>query len=302
MLFHEIYGSYFNVVAEVLTDACENTLTDKRLYEIIRDKGFGESALSIPVALKSGEWPLLTNGMKTPIKHPPSMPLTTLQKRWLRSLLDDPRIRLFGVTHDGLEGVKPLYARETFCYFDRYNDGDPFESEEYISNFRIILSAINEKRLLAIRYNGRRSSLTEIQCFPYYLEYSSKDDKFRLIATTKTDTVTLNLSRIASAEALDAPKSEPLPPNTKKCTLVMELLDERNALERAMLHFSHLEKETARLDDNHYRITLSYSKDDETELLIRVMAFGPMLWVTSPARFISLIRERLTKQGLHELS
>ena len=302
MLFHEIYGIYYNVIAEVLNEACDNALTDKRLYEIIREKGFGESAFSIPIALKSGAWPLLTSGMKTPIKHSPSMPLTTLQKRWLRSLLDDPRIRLFGVTHDGLEGVKPLYARETFCYFDRYNDGDPFENEEYISNFRIILSAINEKRLLAIRYNGRRSSLKKIQCFPYYLEYSLKDDKFRLIATTKTDTVTLNLGRIASVEALGPPKSEPLTPNIKKSTLVMELLDERNALERAMLHFSHLEKETARLDDDHYKITLRYNKDDETELLIRVMAFGPMLRVTSPARFISLIRERLTKQRLRELS
>ena len=65
-----------------------------------------------------------------------------------------------------------------------------------------------------------------------------------------------------------------------------------------MLHFSHLEKETVRLDENHYRITLSYEADDETEILIRVLSFGPMLRVTSPERFIGLIRERLRKQKI----
>lgn len=44
----------------------------------------------------------------------------------------------------------------------------------------------------------------------------------------------------------------------KKRILVLELTDERNALKRVMLHFSHLEKETERLDDTHYRITLFY--------------------------------------------
>ena len=76
----------------------------------------------------------------------------------------------------------------------------------------------------------------------------------------------------------------------------MELIDERNALERAMLHFSHLEKETRKLDKNHYSITLRYDHDDETEMLIRVLSFGPMLRVTSPESFIEKIRERLKKQ------
>ncbi len=74
MLFHEIYGSYFHIVEEVLKEACKNTLTEKRLYEIINEKGFEESAIGISVPLKSGEWALLTPDMGTPLKHPPGMP------------------------------------------------------------------------------------------------------------------------------------------------------------------------------------------------------------------------------------
>ena len=76
----------------------------------------------------------------------------------------------------------------------------------------------------------------------------------------------------------------------------MLLRDERNALERAMLQFSHLEKETVKLSEDRYEVTLWYDRDDETELLIRVLSFGPMIRVTEPASFIELIRERLDMQ------
>ena len=138
MLFHEIYGSYFNVVAEMLSEACNGTLTDKRLREIIRKKAFDESMLEIPYALKN-DWSLLTDDMKTPVKHAPTMPLTLLQKRWLKALLCDPRIRLFGVTDEGLEDVEPLYDQNTFYYFDRYTDGDPYSDDRYISHFKTIM-------------------------------------------------------------------------------------------------------------------------------------------------------------------
>ena len=63
-----------------------------------------------------------------------------------------------------------------------------------------------------------------------------------------------------------------------------------------MLHFSDLEKETERIDDRRYRITLHYRQRDETEILIRILSFGPVLKVVEPESMVSLIRERLTKQ------
>ena len=62
MLFSEIYGSYFNVVAAVLSEAAENTLTTGKLTAIVQEKAFAESVLSIPAALQSGAWPLLDSG------------------------------------------------------------------------------------------------------------------------------------------------------------------------------------------------------------------------------------------------
>ena len=124
-----------------------------------------------------------------------------------------------------------------------------------------------------------------------------KDDKFRLISANNRSPLIINLGRLTGCELLEPVQEEDYRPRPlRKEKLVLELVDERNALERCMLHFSHLEKETERIDDRCYRLTLHYEKDDETELLIRVLSFGPVLKVVAPNRFRELLKNRIEKQ------
>lgn len=39
-----------------------------------------------------------------------------------------------------------------------------------------------------------------------------------------------------------------------------------------------------------------YNKSDETEMVIRILSFGPLLRVQEPASFIELLHKRLQKQ------
>ena len=105
------------------------------------------------------------------------------------------------------------------------------------------------------------------------------------------------MARVRSCELLDAydPKSITLPQENSE-ELVMLLHDERNGLEHVLLHFSHFEKETQKLADRLYQIRLRYDKDDETELLIRVLSFGPVLEVIEPSAFVTLMRKRIAVQ------
>lgn len=297
MLFHEIYGSYFRVLEEILGQAAEGTLTEKALTAIVQEKAFAESSLSIPANLKSGTWPLLTKDLATPLQYKPTQPLTLLQKRWLKALLLDPRIALFAPSAAGLEDVEPLFKPDTFVYFDRYTDGDPYEDESYIACFRLILQALREKRKLRIRFRGHSGIRHSLACVPLQLEYSAKDDKFRLLTAGDAKRHVINLARVRSCELLEAyapEEAKATKPRTREVTFMLH--DERNALERVMLHFSHLEKETVRLEEDLYQVTLRYDKEDETELLIRILSFGPVLQVTSPNSFISLIKDRLNRQ------
>ena len=296
MLFSEIYGTYYNILTKLLEQAAAGTLSREAMYAAIRKYGFEESNLAIPEALESQTWPLLRKDFTTPLEHAPTMPLTDLQKRWLKTLLSDPRIRLFDPPTEGLEDVQPLYPRDALVYYDRYSDGDPFEDPDYIAHFRCILEAIRHRRWLRVWFTSK-SGRHCWRCIPYALEYSAKDDKFRLISANRRTPLSINLGRIRYCVLLEpCAEADYRPIPMKKRTLVLELTDERNALERVMLHFSHLDKETERLGGNRYRVTLRYALEDETELLIRVLSFGPVLKVVSPESFIDLLRERLEKQ------
>ena len=297
MLFHEIYSSYYNAVARILKRAVSEPVTGKDIYDIVRREAFSESIVSIPEALQNESWPLLTRDGKTPLCHAPAMPLTTLQKRWLKSLLEDPRIGLFSPSGEGLENVEALYSPDTFVYFDRYEDGDPYEDPKYQERFQTILRALREKRKVWVRFVGNRGKEHCWTCIPQRLEYSPKDDKFRVVILTKRDTISLNLKRIIQCEIRGPYREDEYVPKERcKRTLVFEITDKRNALERAMLHFSPLEKEVRRLDAEHYHVTLRYYAEDETELLIRILSFGPLLKVIAPDSFVEQIKNRIQKQ------
>lgn len=297
MLFSEVYGSYYKAVASVLECAVEGKLTGRKLTQIVQQKAFGESTLTIPEAMKDGNWALLDRDYSTPIRNKPTKPMTLLQKQWLKALLSDPRIKLFNPDTTGLEDIEPLYDRDTFVYFDRYEDGDPYDDEKYIEHFRTILSAMKEKRKIRIRFQGHRDNRHVWICIPYHLEYSLKDDKFRLITSYDGNLLTINIGRIQSVKMMEEYSEEEFRPAVlREKSMVLELTDDRNALERAMLHFSDLEKETVKIDRKHYRITIWYKKDDETEILIRILSFGPVLKVVEPASLVNQIVQRLDRQ------
>ena len=295
--FNEIYGTYFNVVGFILEQAQKGELTTEKINRIVQEQAFGDSYLTIPRSLKDCEWPLLQNDMTTPLQHTPSMPLTILQRRWLKTLLSDKRMQLFDVDCTGLEDVEPLFSQEQFVYFDRYNDGDPYDDPQYKQHFRLLLQAIAEKRRVEISFLNNKNDNMRKKYLPMQIEYSAKDDKFRLKAVCGSSLHYVNVARIKECQLLEQAAVEICEQKApERCKLTALLTDERNALERAMLHFSHLEKTTERLDEKHYRLHLTYDKSDAIEMVIRILSFGPLLQVQEPASFIELLRKRLQKQ------
>ena len=298
MLFSELYSAYYNTVADILKEAVDHPLQDKEINRIIEKKAFGESALTIPSAFREERWQLLLPDGTTLLNKPPTMPLTTLQKRWINAIANDPRMRLFTDEPFYFHDVEPLFLPEDTCVFDKYADGDDFENENYIQNFRLILDAIKNQYPLKVELKNRKGDLTSKIILPQYLEYSQKDEKFRLIGAGIRFGNTINLGRIVSCVPVDDTyKITPGKKNpSRPRSVVMELVDERKALERVLLHFAHFKKQAEKIDEKHYRITVYYDKDDETEMVIRVLSFGPMIKVTAPVHFIDLIKKRLMEQ------
>ena len=297
MIFSELYSVYYNAMAAVLAVASAHPVSQNDILQIVNRYAFSESSLNVLPAIQEERWQLIRPDGTSIIEHPPTMPLTDLQKRWLKAIALDPRFRLFDISLPDFPEVEPLFTPEDYSVFDRYLDGDPYDDPDYQANFRMILNALRLHYPLIVESLSRKGRTRKVTMMPECLEYSEKDDKFRLIETGRHYGEIINLARIVRlrpcAAGFEHPAEEP---KAKEKTVVFELTDRRNALERVLLHFAHFEKEAERLDDKLYRISVEYDEDDETELLIRILSFGPMVRVTEPEAFVNLMKERLTMQ------
>ena len=306
MLFSEIYSAYYNTVASIISCSQQGKLDSDLLFNIVKESAFPESFMTIGSALETGKWPLIKKDYSTNIQNIPTMPLSVLQKRWLKALCNDKLIRLF-VSDEVLErlknqlqGVEALFNENDYYLYDKYSDGDPYDDPDYIKNFRTALEAIHQKKTISVEYTGRFGQQKRFICAPCKIEYSEKDDKFRIISKIKNRHSILNIARINSCELTENSKvddiSEEDLPDNRRTSVTLEIYDERKAMERVMLAFAHFEKSAVQISDDVYQLILNYDSFDETELVVRVLSFGPMVKVLEPESFRNLIQERISKQ------
>ena len=297
MIFSELYSAYYNTVAVIISGILDGEHSEKELQKIVADRAFGESVLTILPSLKNEKWQLVHSDMTTSLEHKPTMPLTTLQRRWLKAISLDPRVKLFGVDFPDLDDVEPLFTPDDYYVYDKYGDGDPFEDKEYIRQFRVILSAIRQGTQIKFEMTNRKGNTMFVRCRPVRLEYSEKDDKFRLITAGWRSVSTVNLGKIKACAHYTGEKTlEGEEHAPRYDTLTVKVRDERNALERFMLHFAHFEKQAEKLDRDTYLVKIQYAHDDEPEMVIRILSFGPMVEVIGSESIRKLVIEKLKKQ------
>lgn len=302
MIFSELYGAYYNVMAKMLECAIEGNLNENKMNEIIEKYAFGESIIDIPDAIKNGRWKVVKPDFTTPVKNTPKMPLTDLEKRWLKSISLDERMKLFDLDFEWLDDIEPLFTSKDFVIFDKYSDGDDFSDEGYITRFKTILKAIAERDNIEITSLNRKGEEIKRYLQPKKLEYSPKDDKFRLIARGRRGTEVVNLQKIVKCNIYDKKiRFERREKKRKECFVTILVKDERKAVDRVLLHFAHFKKEAEQIAEKTYRITLFYDEMDETEIVIRILSFGPFVKVIEPESFVSLVKDRLTMQNRYKI-
>lgn len=314
--FSELYSCYYSVVAKILQSA---PITKEDMGSLISQHAFSESALYLmPKLCKEEGWHLLekqNNYYTSVLKNAPVTPLTLLERRWLKSLLFDRRIRLFlnsseiKSLSEFLADTTPLYDEKYFRKFDMYTDGDNYDDEAYQIHFKQISQSLNQKEIVQITYEPPSKPVSDFYCLPLRIEYSHKNDKFRVFCLTFTpsmekDTFTIvNIGRIHSIAATGEIYSNP-PDITeflqwKRCSepITLTVSSKRNGIERFMMEFAGYEKQTEYEEEKEIcTASLWYDKTDELEILIKLLSFGPVLQITGPNDFLKLVRERIYRQ------
>lgn len=316
-LFSEVYSCYYQVAAEVLRAAGEQALSRREIARIVEEKAFSESGLYLLPRLLEGEWPLLQRegeGWRAKVKAAGPLPPTNLQKAWMKALLADPRMGLFLSAEqekqlaEALDGVEPLFTPAMFLDVDVAADRDPWEEARYREHFQRIITAMKAGKVLDISFTSPRKGACRGDYRPIKLEYSRKDGKFRLygllVSGGRSQGIfVINLGRITeiktSRERFAGPVGLETYDAVYRCKepARIRILPQRNALERCMLQFASYEKRTEYDEkSDSYLCTIYYNRQDETELLIRILSFGPVVRVLGPEPFLRKVRERVLRQ------
>ncbi len=313
-LFSETYNCYYQIMQSILTNQSAFTLT--QLQTSISEIGYEESLLYLVPKLKNKEWDLLKEKdgvFLSKISKNFYVPLTLLQKAYIKTILQDKRIQLF-FDIDELKHLQSLFADVSvlwkpsdFYYYDQFSNRDNYENPDYQQHFRTLVTAISHKQYVDISYESKTNHRIHHHYLPCRLEYSIKNDKFRLLgieesARSKNRVEILNLDRMQKVTLLPA-FAKKFPDINKsirtdyyKEPVRLLIHTERNTLERTMLQFANYEKNTRKIDEHTYECLIYYNKKAETELLIEVLSFGPMIEVLGNEPFLQQIKQRLQKQ------
>lgn len=319
-IFSEIYGQYYRVMSRLLKNG-KQTLSQMR--KTIDELGYGETALYFEPNIMGENWPLFkkhADGTFEPIiKNVPSLPPTAIEKAWLKSVLKDERAKLFytdeeiAAINEKLIDVEPLYKNEHIIEFDQFDAGDDYADEKIRKHFALLLEAAQKRQVVKINYLSAKGKVLEGAYAPCKFEYSPKNDKIRCLVVLVednecTDYTILNLGRIQSLELIGEawPKDIDSYFASKRLKseriLEVELSDERNARERFMVEFSNYRKEAVFDKERELLlVTMWYDSLDETEILVKLLGFGPVLKVLGPENLVEQIKKRLrTQKGLTE--
>lgn len=318
-LFSEIHSRYFYIINQVLQASAVRKLTASEIAAIVAELGFTETSLALtPYLLNSNQesYCLLKkdfSGCLSPIaKSLPPLTLTTLQKRWLKAIINDKRFALFADENEYssyrslLSDVEPLYNPDYILPIDMANDGDDYTNKEYKILFSTILKSIQTAKVLLITYESGKGNRLSAYIAPYKLEYSLKDNKFRLIGVRlrqkKLQSLyKLNLSRITSVKVMDWNAPAGLARYIQSLRIPqpveIEITNERNGFERIFTQLSNFERisEYDEITKTCF-MKIYYYEVDEMELLITLLSFGPIIRVLGPADFRKQLVERIANQ------
>lgn len=328
-LFNEIYGKYYLIFFHLLREASNGPITVETIRQIIGEYGYQESLLHLLPKVLPGEdsYPLLVtaheknprNGVNQPIKYESIIknkpePIATIPElRWLKTVLSDPRVVLFLIDEskaellNQLDSYEPLFDLKDYQLQGVSNDGDDFGDLKYQNNFRKIMEAFLQKRLIKLNFSNAEGEKRFNYYAPYRLEYSIKDDKFRLTAGVVHRGKLIQYHRInlARIQRVTLVEDGIIPENLEefvrahRCEtpIEIEMLNLRNGFERCFIQLSGYERSTEYDEETkRCKMKLYYYDFEEPELLITLLSFGPTIKVLGPKKIRDEIIERIKRQ------
>ena len=311
-LFHESENKYYELLSYMINS--NDDYSSKDISDFIDKYLIGEKDFDVIDELfesnEDGETVFsYSEGKYYPVinKHFP-IRLNEIEAVSLKSMTYDRYARHFlsKSTINKLQqitsSIPQLWNANDIQIKNQYHFGDAEIDTAYDERITTIVKAINEhKGIVYDNISPGKYEYIDVTSFPINIEYSFLNDGFRVCVYNREENrfIKLNLSTIKNIklshetiEDLSKEYQDFLEMNTKKIELDVEPVD--HVIERCFRIFSFYDRE-AKYDkeDNKYKLTISYLKQEENEVIRDILSLGSYVVVMSPKRIQKEVYKRI---------
>jgi len=329
-LFHEYKNRYFNLVFKLL-NLSKYGLSQEEILKIIDKEAYDEKVigkdfltfeglvlnkykvednLNLLKKVDGKYYPILENDKDIPL----AIRFSKIEKQWLKGMLRDNMAReLLGEDlvlklEKELEHVQAI-KNDVIEKTNRFLKEEASDIKSIRETFFTAIEGIIKN--CPIRYTSTDKNgnvYKDRLALPIRIDYSLRDELLRLsmysidedrpimlllknIKTLKLESnVKVNKSRDDMLKRLKDEKYSKEP-------IVMELVDERGAMERCFMGLSSYERSTRNLGDNRYEVKIYYYIFNEDDVIRRILSLGPYVVVKSPEcirdKIINILRNAI---------
>lgn len=332
-LFNEYKNKYFLCIQDIINDICDGAdLREEDIFRLLISRGIQKKnnknkfenlelkdALLNKIEADNKENQNLYllkkdgRGMYKP-SVPCKVPIrpTISEIQWLRMLLEDKRLSLFledktmQKLGEKLEDMDNLFNKDYFLEKNIDFSDDEIEDVTFQKTLKVLIKAIEQNKF--VKYTSRAKDGTmfnEEVAFPFRIEHSIRNDKFRLSAFALKDRriVKINISGMQTAEVIEEVNDELREKayeeiRSKRCEepLVLEVENRRNSVERCFSVFSFYEKEAYfNRGEKKHELKIYYYEFDEAEIIKDILSLGSSVVVVKPESVREKVIEKLKK-------
>ena len=320
-LFHETESKYYELLSYMMND--QEEYSAKEILKYVDSNIVGEGDFDVIESLfptEEGNDTVfsLVDGKYYPV-IPESLPIRVNQVEALaaKSMINNPYAKHF-LSEEAISklknkviGIPELWDINDIEIKNQYKYGDVDTEKSYEKELSLITRAIESHK--AISYDNVRAGKYEYlgqKAFPVKIEYSFLNDLFRISVYSEEEDrfIKLNLVTMKNIKILDETFDDLekeyqdfIEMNTKKIELDVDPID--HVIERCFRIFSYYDRQ-ARFDkeDNKYKLTISYLKSDENEIIRDVLSLGSYVVVMSPKRIQKEVYKRIVAaRGIYDV-
>lgn len=243
------------------------------------------------------------------------VPLTTLELRWLKTIIRDQKMKLFfskdeitllqNLLDENAPSIKALPMNKV-VFFDRFRFTEKNARRE-TAVLATILEGIYDQRTVRLKYHTNQKGPRHGEFRPIVLEFSKRNNRFQgYFQNCKTNAIlTINIAQIETATetgtAFDYSAVEIALADYRKnntTSVEIEFSNVKNIVDRILTEFSPWEKRCSYdAKTRKYRLTIFYQKPDELDLVVRLLGYGAYLcFVDKEHPIFKEIQLRMTKQ------